>query len=152
MDRGGSRGQGDSEENDVNVNDESMKLLRQELTESKFEYMVKSERVIAAGPLHSLTSEKDDPNSVPVGDIIFFNAKDRDEALHFAENDPAALGGLYKTMGVHKYNTLDTTGKFVSKNVMDDGSGWYNRNLRMQQEMRGEGYAVEDEDTPWLNW
>lgn len=126
--------------------------LRGQVENSKLEYLIKSERVIASGPLHLPTEFKDDPSSVPVGDLVFFNARNRTEAIDFAENDPAALAGLYETMRVHKYNSLDVTGKFVSRNMLDDGSGWYNRNLRMKEEMADRGYPVDDEQTPWLNW
>lgn len=131
--------------------------FRSEVEKSKLEYMIRSEKVIAAGPLHLPTELKDDPSSLPVGDIVFFNAMDRDEAVDFAENDPAALAGLYGTMRVHKYNTIDVTGKFISKNLhtIDDPSGLKNLNnfnLRLKQKMKMEGYPVNDDQTPSFNY
>lgn len=41
--------------------------LRGEVREDMFEYLIRSERVIAAGPLHLPTELKDDPSSIPVG-------------------------------------------------------------------------------------
>ena len=128
--------------------------LRSEVEEDKLEYLIRSRRVIAAGPIHLPTSVKDDPSSLPVGDLIFFNAEDRDDAVAFAENDPASQAGLYGDMRVYKYNNLDVTGKFVSKNLHTMGSsdGYYNRNLRMKDEMKEEGYPVDDSQTPWFNY
>mmetsp|Transcript_3609 Transcript_3609/g.7862 ORF Transcript_3609/g.7862 Transcript_3609/m.7862 type:complete len:398 (+) Transcript_3609:136-1329(+) len=128
--------------------------IRSTVEKAKLEYMIRSQRVIAAGPIHLPTELKDDPSSLPVGDIVFFNAMDRDEAIQFAENDPASLAGLYGEMRVHKYNTVDVTGKFVSKNLhtLDDNSGSVNRNLHLKEQMRNEGYPVKDDETPWFNY
>lgn len=41
--------------------------LRDELRDDMLEYLIRSERVIAAGPLHLPTELKDDPSSIPVG-------------------------------------------------------------------------------------
>jgi uncharacterized protein YciI len=121
--------------------------IRQEDDEKSLEYLIRSERVIAAGPLHVCTESKDDPSSIPIGDLILFNAQDRDEAIAFAENDPKAQSGLYKSMQVHLYNNLDVTGKFVAKNRFD-----YEPTADLKQAMERWGYPVSDEETPWLNW
>jgi uncharacterized protein YciI len=115
--------------------------------EKSLEYLIRSERVIAAGPLHVCTESKNDPSSVPLGDLVLFNAKDRDEAIVFAENDPKAMLGLYKSMQVHFYNNLDVTGKFVARNRFD-----YEPTADLKQAMEMWGYPVSDEETPWLNW
>lgn len=121
--------------------------LRAETKDDTLEYLIKSERVIAAGPLHMPTEFKDDPSSIPVGDFILFNAKNREDAIKFAEEMPSAMEGLYKDLRVHFYNSLDITGKFVSEDPMRDAPGH-----QMKEAMEYWGYPVEDEQTPWLNW
>lgn len=121
--------------------------LRNQVWEEMLEYWIRSERVIAAGPLHLPTEFKDDPSSLALGDFILFNAKDRDDAIQFAENMPAAQAGLYETLRVHFYNTLDTTGKFVSEDPLRDAPC-----QDMKEAMEAWGYPVADEQTPWLNW
>jgi len=120
---------------------------REETKSAVLEYLIKSERVIAGGPLHFPTEFKDDPSSIPVGDLILFNAKDRDHAIQFAEEMPSALKGLYKDLRVHFYNTLDITGKFVSEDPMRDAPGH-----QMKEALEYWGYPVDDSQTPWLNW
>jgi len=39
--------------------------LRKQVRDDTLEYLIRSERVIAAGPLHLLTELKDDPSSIP---------------------------------------------------------------------------------------
>jgi uncharacterized protein YciI len=121
--------------------------LRNELKEQYLEHLIRSERVIAAGPLHLPTELKNDPSSAAVGDLILFNAKNRDEAVAFAENLPTAQLGLYKEMRVHFYNNLDVTGKFVSEDPLRDAPGY-----QMKEALEVWGYPVADEQTPWLNW
>ena len=121
--------------------------IRQDTKDEVMEYLIKSEQVIAAGPLHMATEIKDDPSSIPVGDFILFNAKNRDDAIEFAEELPTAVEGLYKDMRVHFYNTLDVTGKFVSEDPMRDAPGY-----QMKEAMEYWGYPVADNQTPWLNW
>ena len=94
--------------------------LRQETQKEYLETLIRSERVIAAGPLHVPTIAKDDPTSIAIGDFILFNAKDRDDAVSFCENLPTAMVGLYDSMRVHFYNTLDISGKFVSEDPLRD--------------------------------
>lgn len=122
--------------------------LREEVFQDHLEYLIRSERVIAAGPLHVATEEKTDPRSVPMGTLWFFNAKDRDNAVEFVEDDPASLAGLYKSITVHRYNNLDVTGKFVSENLY-----FPKQNTRqMKEAMEHWGYPVDDLQTKWLNW
>lgn len=121
--------------------------LRQQTNLTHLEYLMRSERVIAAGPLHVCTEDKDDPASTAIGDLILFNAVDRDEAIRFAEQEPRAEEGLYKSMQVHFYNNLDVTGKFVAENRFD-----YEPVADMKEAMDIWGYPVADEQTPWLNW
>jgi len=122
--------------------------LREEVFEDHLEYLIRSERVISAGPLHVATEEKTDPKSVAVGTLVFFNAKDRENAVEFVENDPASLAGLYGTMTVHRYNNLDVTGKFVSENLYFPDQNTY----QMKDAMAHWGYPVDDQQTKWLNW
>lgn len=122
--------------------------LRQEVFNRHLEYLIRGERTIAAGPLHVATEEKMDPESVPVGTLMLFNAKDREDAVEFVENDPAAMEGLYETMSVHRYNNLDVTGKFVSENLFEPNMNTY----QMKEAMEYWGYPVEDHETKWLNW
>jgi len=121
--------------------------LRAEVQQPYLEQLMRSERVIAAGPLHLPTELKNDPSSMAVGDLILFNAKNRDDAIDFAENLPSAAAGLYESMRVHFYNTLDITGKFVSEDPLRDSPC-----EEMKEAMEYWGYPVDDEQTPWLNW
>jgi uncharacterized protein YciI len=120
---------------------------REETKNEVLQHLIQSERIIAAGPLHMSTEFKNDPSSLPVGDLILFNAKNREDAIEFAEDLPSAVAGLYKEMRVHFYNQLDVTGKFVSEDPMRDAPGH-----QMKEALEYWGYPVEDEQTPWLNW
>lgn len=118
------------------------------LTEEQLEYLIRSERVIAAGPLHLPTEFKDDVEGQnAVGDLILFNAKHRDDAIQFVEGLPCARQGLYEDLRVHFYNTLDVTGKFVSEDPLSDAPC-----AEMKEALEYWGYPVEDDQTPWLNW
>ena len=119
---------------------------RVDVQEAHLEHLMRSERVIAAGPLHLPTEFKDDPSSLAMGDLILFNAKNRDDAIQFTENLPSAAAGLYETMRVYFYNTLDLTGKFVSEDPLRDAPC-----EEMKEAMEYWGYPVSDEQTPWLN-
>jgi uncharacterized protein YciI len=120
---------------------------RMETEKANLEYLIRSKKVIMAGPLYLPTEIKDDPSSIPVGDLIMFNAPNREEAIEFAENLPAAQEGLYGDLRVHFYNNLDVTGKFVSEDPFRDAPGY-----QMKEAMEYWGYPVDDEQTPWLNW
>jgi uncharacterized protein YciI len=121
--------------------------LRSETKAEALEYLIKSERVIASGPLHLPTEFKNDPSSIPVGDLVLFNAKNREDAIKFAEDMPQAKEGLYKDVRVHFYNNLDITGKFVSEDPLRDAPG-----VQMKEALDYWGYPVDDDQTPWLNW
>jgi uncharacterized protein YciI len=125
----------------------SIAALRKSVHNDYLEALIRSERVIAAGPLHVPTKFKDDPDSVPVGDFILFNAKNRTDAVQFVEDLPSSQRGLYDAMRVHFYNTLDVTGKFVSEDPLRDAPC-----EQMKEAMEYWGYPVDDEQTPWLNW
>ena len=132
----------------MDYDSEEVGSLRTETWEKQLEALIRSERIIAAGPLHLPTEFKDDKASqMAVGDLIFFNAKNREEAIEFAESLPNAQVGLYKEMKIHFYNALDTTGKFVSEDPMRDAPC-----EQMREALQHWGYPVEDEQTPWLNW
>jgi hypothetical protein len=121
--------------------------IREDTKEDFMSYLIGSERVIAAGPLHMPTEIKDDPSSIPVGDFILFNAKSREEAIEFVEELPPSVHGLYKELRVNFYNNLDITGKYVSEDPVRDAPGY-----QMKEAMDYWGYPVEDDQTPWLNW
>lgn len=121
--------------------------IRSDIQPRYIEALIRSERVIAAGPLHLPTEYKDDPSSLPVGDLILFNAKNREDAVDFVENLPSAQVGLYESLRVHFYNTLDVTGKFVSEDLLRDAPC-----EQMKEALEYWGYPVADEQTPWLNW
>lgn len=133
----------------VGLDDEAENIgnLRAETKETVLEYLIRSEKVISAGPLHLPKEFKDDPSSIPVGDLILFNAKNRDDAIKFAEELPSAIEGLYKDLRVHFYNNLDVTGKFVSEDPLRDAPGY-----QMKEALEYWGYPVDDSQTPWLNW
>jgi hypothetical protein len=84
---------------------------RMETKMANLEYLIRCKKVIMAGPLYLPTEIKDDPPSIPVGDLIMFNAPNlEEEAIEFAENLPAAQqAGLYGDLHVHFYNNLDAT-------------------------------------------
>lgn len=121
--------------------------VRAETEKELLEYLIRSQKVVMGGPLHLPTEFKDDPSSIPVGDLIMFNAKDREDAISFVENMPSAQAGLYKDLRVHFYNQLDVTGKFVSEDSNRDAPGY-----QMKEAMEYWGYPVDDDQTPWLNW
>jgi len=119
--------------------------LRQRMFKQHLEYLIRSERVVMAGPLHLPTEHKNDPNSKALGSIVVVNARDREDAIRFAEEDPCAKAGLYQTIKVHKFNNLDVTGKFVTYNRFKD------EHDDMKEALRFWGYPVDDDQTPWLN-
>jgi len=123
--------------------------LREESRKDHLEYLIRSERVIATGPLHLPTAFKDDPSSLPVGNLLLFNSNGRDDAVNFVENDPSAKNGLYESMRVFRYNSLDVTGKFVAKNLLDAEKN--KPTADMKEAMEYWGYPVDDVQTPWLN-
>jgi uncharacterized protein YciI len=131
----------------IDYEPEHVGSLRQDIAHDNLEYLIRKECVIAAGPLHVLTEFKDDPSSIALGDLILFNAKNREDAIAFAENIPAAQEGLYQTMRVHFYNALDVTGKFVSEDPLRDAPC-----SEMKDALEYWGYPVSDDQTPWLNW
>jgi uncharacterized protein YciI len=129
--------------------------LRQQTNLTHLEYMIRSERVIAAGPLHPPTADKNDAEGqTAVGTLMLFNAQEREEAISFCEDDPAAQAGLYGSMRVHRYNNLDVTGKFVSPNIkeIDERRSGNTDHQQMRDALDEWGYPVHDEQTPWLNW
>lgn len=124
--------------------------MREKVTNDNLEYLIRSERVIAAGPLYLSTEFKDDPSSIPIGDLLLFNAESRDMAIEFAENSPAAMKGLYSAMKLHRYNSLDVTGKFVANNLVNAERTKHTQ--EMKEAMEYWGYPVDDRQTNWLNW
>jgi len=126
--------------------EEGVGNLRDEISKEHLEYMIRSERVIATGPLHLPTEFKDDPSSIAIGDLTLFNSKDREEAIDYVQNDPGSLKGLYSNMRVHSYNSLDVTGKFVAEDEYRDKPG-----EQMKEAMEVWGYPTGDFQTPWLN-
>lgn len=124
--------------------------LRNDLRDEFLEYLIKSERIISAGPMHLCTDLKDDPSSIAVGDFIIFNAKDRNDAIEFAENTPTAKAGLYESMKLHRFNSLDVTGKFVATNLAFPEKTKHTED--MKEALEYWGYPVDDRQTKWLNW
>jgi uncharacterized protein YciI len=131
----------------LDADPEEVGNTRPETEKDVLAYLIRSEKVIMAGPLHLPTEIKDHPSSVAVGDLVMFNAKDRDDAIAFVENMPSAQAGLYKDLRVHFYNNLDITGKFVSEDPFRDAPGY-----QMREAMEYWGYPIDEEQTPWLNW
>lgn len=121
--------------------------LREDLNMTQLEYLILADKVISCGPLHLPTEFKNDPSSHAVGDIIFFNAENRSEAVKLAEGMPYAKAGLYKTIQVGFYNSLDVTGKFVAEAPFE-----YSPCGELREAMRQWGYPVEDDQTPWFNY
>ncbi len=124
--------------------------MRADVQNNYLEYLIRSERVIAAGSIHLPTEFKDDPSSIAVGDFVIFNAFDRESAIEFAEGSPAAQAGLYESMKLHRFNAFDVTGKFVATDLV------YPEKTRHTEEMKEAlehwGYPVDDKQTKWLNW
>jgi len=129
----------------INIHRTDHDQLRADTNTSHIQYLIQSERVIEAGPLHIATKDKNDPDSIPIGNLILFNAYERDEAIQFAENDPCALAGLYDTMRLHNFNVLDISGKFVVMNRYSDDID------EMKEALEYWGYPVRDDQTPWIN-
>jgi hypothetical protein len=121
--------------------------LREETRQDVLEYWIQSKRIIAAGALHLPTEFKNDPSSIAVGDLMLFNARDRNHAIEFAEGLPSAEQGLYNDLRVYFYNNLDITGKFVSEDPLRDSPC-----EQLKEAMEVWGYPVSDEQTPHLNW
>lgn len=130
--------------------EEGIGNLREDVKDDYMEYLIRSERIISAGPLHLPTEFKDDPSSIAVGDFILFNSKDRDDAIEFAEKSPAAEAGLYGNMKLHRFNNLDVTGKFVATDVVDPQKTRHTE--EMTEALEHWGYPVSDRETKWLNW
>ena len=132
----------------VDNEEESMEsiTLRNELEREQIEYLIRSERVIATGPLHVPTPNKEDPTSTAMGDFILFNAPNRTDAIKFVEQLPYSKSGLYDNVRVHFYNQLDITGKFVSEDPLRDSP-----TEQMKEAMEVWGYPVHDDQTAWLN-
>jgi hypothetical protein len=130
----------------IDNDDNESTMIRTNYNETQLEYLIRSERVIAVGPLHKPTITKDDPYSIPVGDLILFNAKDRTDGINFIENLPYSINGLYNKINVHFYNQLDISGKFVSEDPLRDSPC-----EQMKEAMDVWGYPVHDEQTTWLN-
>jgi len=123
--------------------------LREESRKDHLEYLIRSERVIATGPLHLPTAFKDDPSSLPVGNLLLFNTNGREDAVNFVENDPSAKNGLYESMRVFRYNSIDVTGKFVAQNLLDPEKNKPTADVK--EAMEYWGYPVGDAQTGWLN-
>lgn len=111
--------------------------LRAATNRSHIEYLIDSERIVMAGPLHSCTS------LAAVGNVMIVNALSREQAIEFAENDPYALVGLYETIRVHEYNTVDISGKFVTTHIGDHDD--------VRKIMKKWKYPLDEEQTLWLN-
>ena len=124
---------------------------RQEYYEDHLKFLIESENVIQAGPLHACTYDKDDLESVPLGDLMIINAKDRAHAIEFAEENPLAKCGLYSILKVHRFNDLDVTGKFVADNQYLKLTGGKSLHLEMKEALEYWGYPVGDKQTKWLN-
>lgn len=124
---------------------EEIGSLREDNQEALLQYWIRSKKVIAAGPLYMPTEFKDDPSSIPVGDLVLFNAKDRDDAVEWVEGFPSAETGQYSSMRVHFYNRLDVSGKFVSEDRLRDAPCH-----QMQEALEAWGYPTGDDQTPWL--
>ena len=124
--------------------------VREEVKNDYLEYLIRSERIIGTGPMHLPTEFKDDPSSIAVGDFILFNAADRDDAIEFAENSPAAQAGLYGSMKLQRYNSLDVTGKFVATDTVYPERNKHTED--MKEALEHWGHPVDDKQTKWLNW
>lgn len=57
-------------------------------------------RCTGAGPIFDSSLDEDDPNSVPIGSLVFFNAGSDEEARETVENDPYNDAGLFDSIFV----------------------------------------------------
>lgn len=120
--------------------------LRTDLTREHYEYLIRSEKVIACGPLHPLNNNlHEDPEEVAYGSLILFNAASRGEAIQFVESDPLAINGVYKKLTVNQINNIDVSGKHVAMDKFATGPDDI-----VFEKMEEEGYAVYDYQTPWI--
>lgn len=125
--------------------------VRKENYDEHLKYLIQSESVIQAGPLHTCTESKSDPESFPIGDLIIINSNDRAHAIEFAENDPLSKCGLYQTLKVNRFNDLDVTGKFVAENQYLKMTNGKDLHMEMKEALDYWGYPVHDKQTKWLN-
>jgi hypothetical protein len=130
--------------------EEGIGNLRDDVQHDYLEYLIRSERAIAAGSIHLPTEFKDDPSSIAVGDFVIFNAADRESAIEFAEGSPAAEAGLYGNMKLHRFNSLDVTGKFAATNTVYPEKSKHTG--EMKEALEHWGYPVDDKQTKWINW
>jgi len=125
--------------------------VRKQNYDAHIKHLIKSERVTQAGPLHICTEKKNDPDSLPIGDLIIFNAKNRTHAIEFAESDPLAQCGIYQTLKVIRFNDIDVSGKFHAENEINKITGRQEISQQMKIAMERGGYPVDDEQTTWIN-
>ena len=57
-------------------------------------------RCTGAGPIFDSALDADDPKSVPIGSLVFFNAGSDEEARETVENDPYNDAGLFDSIFV----------------------------------------------------
>lgn len=125
--------------------------LRSATNRSHIEYLIDSERIVMAGPLYTTTTTTTSSTNegvsstatAAVGNLMIVNAFDRDHAIQFAENDPCALVGLYESIRVHEYNTIDISGKFVTVQIGDQD--------KVRRVMKSWGYPLNEDQTAWIN-
>jgi len=86
--------------------------LRPATRKAHLEYLIDSERIIAAGPLFETTGDGADGG--PVGSLVLFNSKSAEDAANFCANDPYALAGLFDDVRISYHNTVDVSGKFFT--------------------------------------
>jgi len=91
---------------------EGVEGLRPATRKAHLEYLINSERIIAAGPLFETMGDGADGG--PVGSLVLFNSKSAEDAAHFCANDPYALAGLFDDVRISFHNTVDVSGKFFT--------------------------------------
>ena len=80
---------------------------RAETRPAHLEYLKRSERVHAAGPLLRVGAEEDGP----VGSLVVFSAASLEEARAFAEGDPYAAAGIFESTRIWHCQPQETTGR-----------------------------------------
>lgn len=63
----------------------------------------KYRKIVGAGPIFSPDFEEGDPESKPLGSLVFFNAPDDDAARDLVENDPYNEAGLFESIYIARY-------------------------------------------------
>jgi hypothetical protein len=124
--------------------EEGVEGLRGRTREEHLEYLMKSGRVVAAGPIFEIKEEEEEEMGEPKGSLVVMNARSMEDAEEFVKNDPYNKAGLFENVMVRRINEADVSGKFGIANKYEPE---YRDPVEYELEEEG-GYDMEK--TPWL--